>query len=313
MLVLVLFSSFAQPMIKRHVLAYATSMSSDALLSATNTQRDQNGVASLNINGDLTAAAQAKANDMVKRNYWSHNTPDGQEPWVFIQATGYKYTKAGENLAYGFDNSGDTVTGWMNSASHRENLLDSAFTDVGFGYANSDDFNNSGPETVVVAMYGKPQVLAATQTTAPTAAKPVQSPPAAAPTPTPQTETPKAQPVSSDQPVREPATQQIARVQNLSNGRAPWTALAATVLTGLAIGAMLIKYSTRIRHLLRDSEKFVLHHPAWDSLLVSLVLLGIFLSQTSGFIRWTLVIAVWRVLYRQLLSVALDQVRSQSY
>ncbi len=283
MLVVVLFSSFAQPMIKRHVLAYATSMSSDALLSATNTQRDQNGVASLNINGDLTAAAQAKANDMVKRNYWSHNTPDGQEPWVFIQATGYKYTKAGENLAYGFDNSNDAVTGWMNSPSHRDNLLDSAFSDVGFGYANSDNFNSSGPETVVVAMYGKPQVLAATQAVAPTPTKPVQAAPTQAPTT--KTETPAVKPVSSDQPVKEPATQQIARVQNLSSGHAPWTAFAATMLSGLAIGALLIKYSARIRHLIRDSEKFVLHHPAWDSLLVSLVLLGIFLSQTTGFIR----------------------------
>lgn len=140
--------------------AYATEMSRSGLLSSTNIQRSNNGQSSLTINSKLNQAAQAKANDMVARNYWSHNTPDGKEPWVFFDAQGYIYTKAGENLAYGFDNSSATVIGWMNSPSHKANLLDSTFTEVGFGFANSSDYVTTGEETIVVAMYaGRPLKL----------------------------------------------------------------------------------------------------------------------------------------------------------
>ena len=149
------------------ILAYATEMSSSALLSSTNAQRSSNGKSSLKINQQLTTAAQTKADDMIARNYWSHNTPDGQQPWVFVSNAGYKYTKAGENLAYGFATSADTVIGWMNSPTHKANLLDDAFTEVGFGITNGSNYNQSGPETVVVAMYGQPQVLSsATPSTA---------------------------------------------------------------------------------------------------------------------------------------------------
>lgn len=153
------------------VLAYATDMSVSGLLSATNQQRSANGSASLGSNSALNSAAQAKANDMVARNYWSHNTPEGNAPWTFITNAGYNYSSAGENLAYGFETSSSTVTGWMNSPSHKENLLSTNFTEVGFGFANGANFNSSGAQTVVVAMYGKPAGSAQPATPAPAPAK----------------------------------------------------------------------------------------------------------------------------------------------
>src|SRR5690349_4469833 len=126
---------------KHGVLSYATEMSTNELLSATNTERLSHSSTGLSINKQLSAAAQAKAEDMSRRNYWSHNTPDGKAPWVFITNAGYSYQKAGENLAYGFSSSRETVTGWMNSQSHRNNLLDSKFTEVGFGFVNARDYN----------------------------------------------------------------------------------------------------------------------------------------------------------------------------
>lgn len=182
-------SNFWRPAQQQAVLAYATEISRESLLFSTNSQRQQNSVGSLALNAKLNSAAQAKADDMVARNYWSHNTPDGQAPWVFFSNAGYSYQKAGENLAYGFATSSDTVSGWMNSPSHRDNLLDSNFSEVGFGYANSSNFNGSGPETVVVAMYGKPYSAPSTSNnTAPStpkaAVKPsTQSTPAPAPAP----------------------------------------------------------------------------------------------------------------------------------
>src|SRR5882757_4641638 len=81
---------------KHSVLGYATDMSVQSLLDDTNTQRAGNGEGALGLNAQLDQAAQAKANDMATRDYWSHNTPDGQTPWSFITATGYNYAAAGE-------------------------------------------------------------------------------------------------------------------------------------------------------------------------------------------------------------------------
>ena len=251
--------SLAQPLQKRGVLGYATSISPTSLLQATNSQRQRSGTQDLQLNSALSAAAQAKADDMVTRNYWSHTTPDGQQPWSFLESSGYKYEKAGENLAYGFVTSNDAVNGWMNSSTHRTNLLDVNYTEVGFGYANSTDYNKSGEETVVVAMYGKPLVLGATN----------------------QQETTLSPLLGTI----ESASKPVARIQLLTNGNAPWALFGAGLITGLAVMVLLVKHAAGLRHLLRDSERFVLHHPLLDALLIGLILVGTYLSQTTGFIR----------------------------
>lgn len=264
---------------RRGVLAYATEMSSSSLLADTNQEREDNHVVDLALNSQLAAAAQAKANDMVTRNYWSHITPDGQQPWVFIDQSGYKYLEAGENLAYGFSTSATTVTGWMNSPPHRENLLNGAFTEVGFGFANSQNFNQSGPETVVVAMYGKPRVLAANS--AATIPQDTQLNQSAQNLQATTTQDGAPTPVAS----AEPTTRSVSRVQMLTGGHAPWTLFAVGLLSGLAITLLLVKHLVGLRHILRSGERFVLHHPLLDTLLISCVALGSFLSQTTGFIR----------------------------
>lgn len=304
------FSTAWQSHANRGVLAYSTEMSINGLLSSTNQQRAANGVGALAVNSLLNQAAQAKANDMVSRNYWSHNTPDGNPPWVFINATGYSYTKAGENLAYGFASSADTVTGWMNSPPHKENLLDTAFTEVGFGYANSANFNNSGPETVVVAMYGKP-------TSAPAAAAASPSTPAAsqpqtkaaqqtAPAPTPTTgasappaETPAAAPSenkqdSAQKPVttnttpakdNEPAPTSITRLSVVTGGYYPWLSSLTAIVTIAGIAVFALRHAIGLRRWIVHSERYLLHHVVFDITIVSLVGLCIIVSQSAGAIR----------------------------
>jgi hypothetical protein len=285
------------------ILAYATEMSSSQLLSATNTQRSANGKTTLGINSKLSSAAQTKANDMAARNYWSHNTPDGLAPWYFIENAGYTYQKAGENLAYGFANSSDTVTGWMNSPSHRDNLLDTAFTEVGFGFTNSANYNSSGEETIVVAMYGTPQVAGASQA-APAPAAPQAAPaPTPAPTkPAPSTQTTPApvpqQPVSSTPVVAknvpfttealagtEPVSTAVSRIQTATGGKTPWIAFTIGIASTIAILFMVIKHSLAFKKALIDGEHFLIQHPMLDIGLVSLVMVGYALSQTSGFIK----------------------------
>jgi len=294
------------------VLAYATEMSSSGLLSATNTQRSQNGAGALTINSKLASAAQAKANDMVARNYWSHTTPDGQDPWVFIDATGYSYQKAGENLAYGFATSGDTIIGWMNSPSHRANMLDTGFKEVGFGFANAPSYVGTGQETVVVAMYANPTgSVAATPAPTPAPAATAQpsvkqstttanTAPAAQPTKqdTVVAETPKQpepkkvtdaqynQAVTSDSPI--PASQpttRITRLQSITNGNAPWSAGLLSGMLIVIVGAWIAKHAYAVKKVLIDGEKFLLHHPVIDVAVLIIVGIAILLSQSSGVVK----------------------------
>jgi hypothetical protein len=136
------------------VLGDSTSITTSDLLKYTNLEREANGLAPLNLNPELTHAAQLKAKDMFAKDYWAHVSPDGTTPWVWIRDSGYNYLYAGENLARGFDSSSDVVTAWMNSPEHRANLLSPNYTDIGFAV---QDGTLTGTETtLVVQEFGSP-------------------------------------------------------------------------------------------------------------------------------------------------------------
>lgn len=276
-----------QPRTPANVLAYATGISPDSLLSETNQQRLGSGVSELVLNSKLNEAAQAKAEDMALRDYWSHATPEGEDPWIFIDNTGYKYLKAGENLAYGFATSADTVAGWMNSPTHKANLLDIAYSEVGFGFANAPDYQDNGPETIVVAMYAKPEVKAAVASPLPSPAQtvrneqeppPVKKPPASADSDETVTSTSAAA-------LSEPPSKQIVLAQTITGGRVPWIFLAVGIVAGSAATALLLRHGLKLRHLLLDSEKLILHHPVIDTGLILILVISIGLSQGVGVIR----------------------------
>ncbi len=135
------------------VLGISANISIQDLLNLTNQQRQQNGLVPLQLDNELIQAAEAKGHDMFAKNYWAHISPDGTTPWYFIKNSGYDYLYAGENLARGFTTASDTITAWMNSPSHRENVLSPNYTDVGFAVLTG---NLTGDETVlVVEEFGK--------------------------------------------------------------------------------------------------------------------------------------------------------------
>ncbi len=141
------------------VLGYATDIYVDQLLSSTNTQRQSAGLPPLSLNSQLSQAAAAKAQNMFSNNYWSHTGPNGQTPWNFITASGYKYTVAGENLAKNFSNTQGVVDAWMASPTHRDNILKSQYKDVGFAVVNG--VLNGEETTLVVQMFGASQSVIA--------------------------------------------------------------------------------------------------------------------------------------------------------
>lgn len=133
-------------------LGISYSITRNDLLDDTNKARSENGMAQLKLNEKLNAAAQQKADYMFLHNFWAHFAPDGTTPWSFIKNSGYDYIYAGENLAKGFTSSSDIVKAWMNSPSHRENMLSSKYRDVGFAVVEG---NLLGEDTVlVVQMFG---------------------------------------------------------------------------------------------------------------------------------------------------------------
>lgn len=137
-----------------NVLGISYSISVDDLLKITNDDRQQNGLPPLSLNSELTSAAQGKAVNMFQNDYWAHFAPDGTSPWDFIKGAGYNYSYAGENLAKGFTSSSDIVQAWMNSPSHRENMLSDKYKDVGFAIQEG---NLLGEDTVlVVEEFGAP-------------------------------------------------------------------------------------------------------------------------------------------------------------
>jgi len=285
----------------RHsVLGYATDISVQSLLDQTNIQRTSNSIGSLALNAQLDQAAQAKADDMSARDYWSHNTPDGQSPWTFITAAGYAYQTAGENLAYGFTTTSDTITGWMNSAEHRANILNGAFTNVGFGITNSPNYQGSGAETIIVAMYAAPATPAVAAATAPP-----NTPPTTTATPTaPPASTPASSTAMSQQDVPattvpaphtatnpgaiakapEPQPQHLSRIALIAHGQAvPITAVSILAVIGIAF--FLTRHLLAWHKFLVKSERFVVHHPSWDVAAVSIVVICVLLSQSLGTIR----------------------------
>jgi hypothetical protein len=136
------------------VLGFATDISVDKLYQLTNEQRQKNNLPSLVLNSTLSLAAQKKAENMFQENYWSHYSPDGKTPWDFILGAGYKYEYAGENLAKNFLFSNGVVDAWMNSTTHRDNLLKKEYTEVGYAIVNG--ILNGEQTTLVVQELGKP-------------------------------------------------------------------------------------------------------------------------------------------------------------
>lgn len=111
----------------------------DKYLQAINRLRSSEGIEPLEINSRLNASAQLKANDMKAKDYWSHDAPDGTEPWHYFREVKYEYTRAGENLARCYDTPEETVQAWSDSPTHRDNMLADHFSETGFGAYERED------------------------------------------------------------------------------------------------------------------------------------------------------------------------------
>lgn len=106
--------------------------SENQMLIMVNQERERRGLPPLMQDAALQKVARAHADDMLRRGYFSHYTPEGLSPFDRMNAAGIVYEYAGENLALSPDVQ-LAMTGLMNSPGHRENILYPHFKKAGIG------------------------------------------------------------------------------------------------------------------------------------------------------------------------------------
>ncbi|MBI2593177.1 hypothetical protein HYW44_00855 [Candidatus Daviesbacteria bacterium] len=139
---------------KPGVLGIESAVTRSDIVRLTNIEREKNGLAPVSEDARLNAAALAKAQNMFEENYWAHFSPSGKDPWGFINGAGYKFSYAGENLAKSFYQSNEVVNAWMASRTHRENILNKHYQNIGI--AVLEGTLNGEKTTLVVQEFGTP-------------------------------------------------------------------------------------------------------------------------------------------------------------
>jgi len=180
----------------------ASDLTLENILNAINKERSLRSLVLLNTDSRLSLAAQSKATDMQARHYFSHTDPEGNYIWPKIVAAGYTpYLQLGENLAIEFYNTDSLVNAWMNSPTHRANILNDGFRDQGMGmeFGNADTgqyhsvvantFGTLAVKKAVAAPAVKSETIPAPAPITKPVVKPVAKPPVQTPPPVPAPET----------------------------------------------------------------------------------------------------------------------------
>ncbi len=152
------------------------------IVSLTNNDRQANSLPQLSRSAALDAVAKLKADDMVAKGYFAHTSPEGRTPWYWFAQEGYQFIYAGENLAINYDESEAVQKAWLDSPTHRQNIMNANFTEM--GVATVTGMYNGRQTTFVVEVFGMPATAktAAVREAAPIAeAAEVSTPAAAAP------------------------------------------------------------------------------------------------------------------------------------
>jgi uncharacterized protein YkwD len=108
----------------------------EELLRLVNAERRRVNAPPLVLNDRLSIAAQRHAQDMATSRRLSHIGSDGSTLRSRIDATQYRWSTIGENVALGQPTAAAVVAAWMNSPGHRQNILNPAFTELGIGSAS---------------------------------------------------------------------------------------------------------------------------------------------------------------------------------
>lgn len=118
-----------------------TSLTEDEkeILELINKQRTDNGLNPLAIDDELQNVARLKAQDMIDNNYFAHQSPTYGSPFDMMKNNQISYRTAGENIAGNSENT-KAVEAWMNSESHKNNILNNSYTYTGIAVVTSPKY-----------------------------------------------------------------------------------------------------------------------------------------------------------------------------
>lgn len=114
----------------------------DEIVRLTNAERSKHGLPQLASDSQLSRVARYKCADMRDKNYFSHTSPTYGDPFNMMRSFGVTYRSGAENIAAGQRTAEDVVQAWMNSPSHRKNILNGTYTHMGTGYASGGDYGH---------------------------------------------------------------------------------------------------------------------------------------------------------------------------
>jgi len=140
--------------VKPGILGYSSEITAQKVFDMTNQERVDDNLPIYHFNSTLSQSAQKKAQDMFANNYWAHTSPSGKTPWDFFKEVNYKYSIAGENLAKDFYDTDSMMTAWMNSPTHRANIINQKYQEI--GVAVVDGVIGGIKTTLVVQHFGTP-------------------------------------------------------------------------------------------------------------------------------------------------------------
>ncbi len=110
------------------------------VVTLVNQKRAAAGLKALTLNATLSNGARMKSQDMQKSRYFSHTSPNYGSPFDMMRSLGISYRSAGENIAMGYSSAEAVVNAWMNSPSHRANIMNASYTQIGVGYVSNGGY-----------------------------------------------------------------------------------------------------------------------------------------------------------------------------
>lgn len=137
-----------------HKTVLGAEIATSVLVDLTNEDRIAYNEKPLIRSSRLDKVAELKGQDMASKEYFAHNSPEGVTPWYWFRKVGYNFLYAGENLAINFTDSSEVEKAWLNSPTHRANIMNGEFREIGMA-AVKGVYNNY-PTIYIVQMFGTP-------------------------------------------------------------------------------------------------------------------------------------------------------------
>jgi hypothetical protein len=132
-----------------------------SVISLINIERTSRGLQALSLNQKLVEAAESKVNAMALSGRLEHTTSLQGEVWRPLEAAGYNYSLVGENLGVNITDPALLVSEWMASPSHRANILNPEFEDIGVAIESGAFSGDIADYIVLYTAKPKPSASAA--------------------------------------------------------------------------------------------------------------------------------------------------------